>query len=252
MGDIKMKTALLLNVFCKQIFVVAAIALISGCATVHEMGVKKDTEHLNLDKKGLLLMSVQVTNEYKPDYQPQIIVAFVEKPNAQSKEDRHNFKTDLEGTISSSDGSRYLLRMELEPGKYVVRGASCMYQSLFLIGSCFIPIHADIVVEPNKVTYLGRVKGVMKEREDDEFRAGPLIPLVDQSVTGFSQSTFDVAITDQSSEDLKAYKSLFPVLSAVDIETRILPPFDRKRAQAWWETDGESEKATVEARAEQN
>lgn len=247
-----MKTGMFINAFCKRIFIIAAVALISGCATVHEMGVKKDTKHLKLDNKGLLLMSVQVANEYKPDYQPQVIVAFVEKPNAQSKEDRHNFKTDLEGTISSSDGSRYLLRMELEPGKYVVRGASCMYRSLFLIGSCFIPIHADIVVEPNKVTYLGRVKGVMKERKDEEFRAGPLIPLVDQSVTGFSQSTFEVFISDQSDEDLTAYKSLFPVLSTAEIETRILPPFDRKRAQVWWETDGDSEKATVEAHATQN
>lgn len=222
--------------------IIAALLFLSGCATVHDMGVTKSTTKLALDKKGLVLMSLEVSNQYKPDYQPHIIVANIETPDADSKKDRHNFKTDLEGTVATGVGSRYLMRMELDPGKYVVRGAICMYSALLLNGSCFLPVHADIEVKPGTITYIGRVSGVMRERQGDEFRAGPVIPLVDQSVTGFSQSTFDVVISNQQEEDLKSYRDLFPVLKSADIAIEIMPPFDRSRAQVWWESNGSSEK----------
>lgn len=230
-----------------------ALLFLSGCATVHEMGVNAGTERLDLDGKAMVLMSVEVGNQYSPDYQPQILVAHVETPDAKEKSDRHNFKTDLEGTVSSSAGTRYLLRMELDPGRYVVRGATCMYRSLFIAATCLLPIHADIEVAPGTVTYIGRVSGTMRERGDGEFRAGPVIPLIDQSVTGFAQSTFDVVIADRQDEDLPSYRQLFPALASADIEVRVMPPFDRARAQAWWDSNGGSEQAgeaTVTGKAE--
>lgn len=233
-----------LSTWPRRLLALAAIlSLMSGCATVHEMGVDKNTETLNLNGDGLVLMSLELSNQYKPDYQPQVLVTHVETPDADSTEDRHNFKTDLDGTINSGGGSRYMLRMQLKPGKYVVRGATCMYRALLLNAICLLPIHADIEVSADTVTYLGRVSGVMRERKDDEFRAGPVIPLIDQGVTGFSSSTFDVTISDQSEEDLKSYRMLFPALSKAEIRPGILPPFDRARAQAWWETNGDSESA---------
>lgn len=230
---------------------IAAISLFSGCATVHEMGVDRKTTTLNLDGKALVLMSLEVSNEYKPDYQPQILVTHVETPDAQSTEDRHNFKTDLDGTITSGGGTRYLLRMELPPGKYVVRGATGMYRSLFLNASCLLPIHTDIEVSANTVTYLGRVSAVMRERKEGEFRSGPVIPLIDQGVTGFSASTFDVVISDKSEEDLKRYRMLFPALANTEIGIAIAPSFDRERAQAWWESNGESESLAVKDDSEE-
>jgi hypothetical protein len=222
------------------------LGLMSGCATVHEMGVNKATTSLDLKGKALLLMSLQVANGYKPDYQPTVNVVYFETGAADSKEKRHNFKPDLEGTIVNSEGARYLLRMELEPGKYVLRGAGCMYRSFMLLGSCFMPIHADVEAKADTITYLGSAHGVTRERGEGEFRAGPMIPLIDQAVTGFSRSTFDVELSDNREEDLKAYRLLFPALSTADIQFNILPPFDRPRAQVWWETDGNSEKGVVD------
>lgn len=221
---------------------VLSILLLTGCATVHEMGLKKGDDHLDLNGKGMVLMSMEISNQYKPDFQPQISVAQVETPNADSKKDRNNFKTDMEGTVSSSNGTRYLLRMELDPGHYIIRGALCHYHSFLVMAACQMPVHGEFTVEADKVTYLGRASGVMRERHGDEFRAGPLIPLVDQAVSGFASSTFDVTVSDEQQEDLLSYKQLFPALRHQDIAIKVLPPFDRERAQIWWDSNGSKDK----------
>jgi len=223
-----------------------ALLLLSGCATVHEMGLKKGDSQLELKGKGMVLMSMEISNQYKPDYQPQIIAAQIEKPGAKSKEDRDNFQTDLEGTVSSASGTRYLLRMELQPGHYIIRGALCSYHSFFVMASCQMPVHGDFIVEADKVTYLGRAVGVLRERQGEEFRAGPIVPLVDQAVAGFSGGTFDVTISDQQQEDLSSYKQQFPALRNQHIAIEVLSPFDRERAQLWWDSNGSEDKKTIQ------
>ncbi len=227
----------------RYVLIVVSLALLSGCATMHEMGLDKSTKTLELSGKGLVLMSLELSNQYKTEYQPQAIVVHVETPGAKNKADRHNFKTDMDGTVSSSNGTRYMLRMDLEPGQYVVRGASCMYRSLFLIAQCMMPVHGEIEVKANRVTYIGRASGVMRKREGSEFRAGPVIPLIDQNVTGFAASTFDVTTSDQSKSDLSAYQGIFPALKTANIEVNALPPFDRKRAQRWWDSNGRKDRS---------
>lgn len=235
----------------RLLFTTFALALLSGCASVHQMSITKETKELDLKDKALLLMSLELKHDYKPDYQPNVTVVHIETPNAESKAERHNFVPDADGTVQIGGTNRYLLRMELDPGKYVLRGATAMYHSLFLFGSCMMPIHANFEAKPNTVTYLGRARGVTRARGEGEFRAGSLIPLIDQAVTGFSKSTFDVVLSNQYEEDLKAFRTIFPALSDSTIRIDILPPFDRVRAQTWWETDGKSDKAE-EMAAEQN
>lgn len=233
---------------------VVLLGLLSGCATVHEQGITTETKEIDLKGNGLVLMTLLVDNQFKPSYQPEVLVTHIETPNADSKEQRHNFKTDKEGAIATTEGTRYFLRMELPPGEYVVRGATCMYRSLLIVGTCIMPIHADITVTPDSITYVGHARGVTRERNKNEFRAGSLIPLIDQSVTGFSRSTFDVTIQDDSEKDMKTFRSLFPALATAQIDVKLLPPFDRQRAQIWWESDGRKDGAadSVSIKGENN
>jgi hypothetical protein len=101
-----------------------------------------------------------------------------------------------------------------------------------------MPIHANVEAKSNTVTYIGRASGITRKRQEGEFRSGPPLPLLDQSVSGFSGSTFDVELSDQREEDLKAFRLIFPALTDVDIQIDALPPFDRERAQSWWENGG--------------
>jgi len=227
-----------------RILFVALIFLtfLSGCATVHEMAVDGKAERLDLQGKGMVLLSMEVFNQVHADYQPRLVVINLETPGAEDKAHRHNFKVDEEGMVAGASGRHYLARMALAPGRYLLVGAPCLYHSLFIVSSCYLPILGEIDVVPNTVLYLGRVSGVIRQRKGEEFRAGPVIPLVDQAVTGFAQGTFDVTISDHQDEDIAEYRRYFPALAEAEIKVMVLPPFDRARAQAWWETNGKSEK----------
>lgn len=127
--------------------------------------------------------------------------------------------------------------------------------SAFPITSMFlVPLMADLQVKPNSVTYVGRVTAKLRDRVGGEFRAGPVIPLLDQAVSGMSGGTWDIAIENQGDKDIGLFRAAYPVLNKVTIDSAPLPAFDRAAVQRWW--DGEvksaepaSAKATTEVAA---
>ena len=99
----------------------------------------------------------------------------------------------------------------------------------------FTPIHADLNVSKPGTYYLGHVEATVRERQGNEFKAGASVPLVDQSLVGASGGTFDVVISDAFDKDLKNFQATFPAMRSATVERAVLPPFDRARAQKWWE-----------------
>ncbi len=221
----------------RLILLLPLLGLLGGCATTHNMSPKKDTQTLELKDKALILMSLQLEHDYKPKYQPDILRLRVESAEEASMGDVHQFIFDEDSQLKQGDDHTYMLRMELDPGRYVIRGVHGEIFSFPIHAFCFMPIHEDIEAKPNTVTYVGRVRGVTRKRKEGEFRSGALIPLLDQGVSGFAHSTFDVEVSDQRNEDLDLFQTNFPALTNVDIQVDVLPPFNRQRAQTWWDTD---------------
>jgi hypothetical protein len=60
-------------------------------------------------------------------------------------------------------------------------------------------------------------------RKDSRPRAGSVIPLIDQSVTGFSSGTFVVEVSENYEEDTQLITKRFPYLAGKDIRKMILP-----------------------------
>jgi len=215
---------------------VLTLFLISACvATPMKMGLVKDTQQIDLKDEALLLMSVELINEYKPSYQPEAGVLWIEKPEVKGKEDRLSYWADKEGTLKSDQGNKYVFRMTIKNGKYIIRGIHGSSGTFPVKGGFFMPLHTEIEVKDSSVFYLGKVVGKIRERKENEFRAGLVVPLVDQAVTGFSGGTFDIDIIDNYEEDIKFMKTLFPALGNVQVKSAILSPFDRAKAQKWWE-----------------
>ncbi|MFJ9449974.1 MULTISPECIES: hypothetical protein [unclassified Herbaspirillum] len=217
--------------------ILMVVALLSGCATPVDMAFSKDQTTPVAADKTVFLMTATIKNTYFTSHQPKMLATMIEKSGATSAADRLNFRPDKLSKIESDtvDGSTYLIRMELDKGEYVVRGFSCMSSRFPIHGFYFAPIHAKLISSAPGVYYLGHVDASVRARKDNEFRAGPVIPLIDQAVAGASGGTFEVAISDQWAKDESQFKSKFPALQSADIQMAILPEFDRKGAQQWWE-----------------
>ena len=214
-----------------------AAALLTGCATRTPMAFESDSEQVTATSKPIYLMTATLKNTYK-DYQPKMLVVHVEKPGAKEAADRLNFVLDPKAKAESNaviPGNTYYLRMPLDPGKYELVGMSSIAGGFPIMASFFTPVHSQIDVATPGVYYLGHLNATVRERVGDEFKAGPSIPLVDQAVAGASGGTFDVEIVDLWGEDEGNFRARFPALKGVEVKKAILPPFDRAKAQQWWE-----------------
>jgi hypothetical protein len=215
-----------------------AVSLLAGCATPTDMALRNDTDTIQADAKPIYLMTATFRNDYKPSFQPKLIVVHVERPDAKDRVDRLNFVMDNKARDEKDtpkDGNRYLLRMQLPAGDYIVRGFTGFSGVFPIRGMYFAPLHADVKAPASGVYYLGHVAATVRERRETEFRAGPPIPLIDQAIAGFSGGSFDVEISDRLEADLPEFIAKFPALRTATIQKALLGPFDRDRAQKFWE-----------------
>jgi hypothetical protein len=216
----------------------AGAALLTGCATPTRMAYGDDAAAAEAPAKPVMLMTANFKNKYRPGYQPKLLVVHVERPGATEAKDRINFTMDDKARMETGaveSGNTYLLRMELPPGKYQIVGMTSRSGIFPVTGMFFAPLHLPLEVKDDGVYYLGHVSAVARERQGNEFRAGAPIPLIDQAVIGASGGTFDIDIIDAQASDEALFRQRFPALKDAPIRKAMLPPFDRARAQKWWE-----------------
>lgn len=217
---------------------------LGGCATVNHMAFDKDASSVDVSKKAVVLVAIEVKRLDDSRFQPVPFVVNVEKPNAQSKQDRQNFKVNKDQDVFVSEDGRtlFLTRMALEPGQYRLMAVTGFARA-FPINALFqVPLVTDFNVQPGSITYLGRVSATLRSRKSGEFRAGPLLPLIDQSVAGMSTSTWDVTIVNRADIDVPLYQKTFKALTSASIASAPLSPFDRAAAQRWWDHNSTQEK----------
>ncbi len=232
----------------KRFFVLVATLTslwIQGCATVNPMAIDKESAKVDVTQTSLMLMTVRIARPEESRYVPIPLVAKFEEPGATEKAQRQNYKIDSEAGDSQSSVSvdTYKLRMAIKPGRYQLLEIFGKTSAFPFNGFFMLPLFQEVTIPPNAVVYLGRINALMRPRVDDEFRAGSVIPLIDQAAAGVSGCTFDVSVVDASAEDLPVFRASFPALASVQIVPDVLPPFDRAVVQKRWE--GESNDANA-------
>jgi hypothetical protein len=216
-------------------FVLLLSFIIAGCATTAKTGLSRNSEKIELNNESLLIITAELSNEYKITFQPEASALQLESQNAGQTENTV-LRVDSDAIVPGTDVNTYVFRGLVKPGKYVVRGISGTSNHFPIMGSFFIPLHCEVEIAAGKVIDLGKVTAVVRERTGNEFRAGPITPLIDQAIAGFSGGTFDVQISPHSGADAQRLKSLFPALRGATIVAQTMPPFNRDKAQKWWET----------------
>jgi hypothetical protein len=225
------------------VFAAATTLILAGCLSATPMPLRENTEPLENSAGPLLLMTATIRNDYHPTYQPKLLLVHVEKTSAKprdnSREGKFNFAVDdkaIQPAVTPRAGTDYLLRLRLPPGPYRICGMTSRIKAFPLIGTFFTPLNIAHPVEISGVFYLGHVSAIVRERRGDEFRAGDVVPYLDQLATGASGGTFDITITDRFETDMKAFRERFPQLAGVEIQRRIMAPFDRAAVQKWWQS----------------
>jgi len=203
------------------------------------MAVLDNASTTSKSAKSVFLLTVSLRNTFVPAYQPKLQAVKIVKLTGPETYKTFLFEADLASRSESnlaSVGSSYLLRMEIEPGDYIIMGLNSYGQSMMINGEFFTPIGTRLRVSAATpgICYLGHVEAIVRERKGDEFRAGPYLPMQEQKLTGASGGTFDIAITDQWETDSVKFQNKFPALKTATVQKAVLPPFNPDRIQRWW------------------
>lgn len=212
-------------------------AALAGCAATQQMPLQTPAEKLDASKS-TFLMSITLDNTCRDRFVPWLRTVQVVSGPVDSKEKPLLFKMDSTGVHYYDDKNKppkFLVRLQLDPGTYTLRGADSNVRAFPIVGTFFTPLHSPLKVGGAGVYYLGSVHANVRERKGDEFKAGPSIPLVDQGVACASTGTFDVNVTDAYDADMALFNKTFPQLGGVRVQKAIVPAFDRAVAQKWWE-----------------
>ena len=223
--------------------VIALVALLTaGCSTRPKMAFEADGKQAEPNKT-VLLMSFTVRNNYRAAYQPRLFAATIDRSKPREFADRFVFTMEDKGrneTDTPAEGNTYLLRMPIEPGAYVFQGLVSRVGALCppVCSVFFTPLMLPITPQRPGVVYIGHVSATVRMREGDEFRAGYLVPLIEQALVGASGGSFDVEVSDRYATDEPLFRSQFPALKEAAISKAVLAPFDRAKVQKWWEAHG--------------
>lgn len=213
------------------------LAALTGCATTQQMPLQAPAEKLDT-AKSTFLMSVTLDNTCRDRFIPWLRTVQVVRGGVDSKEKPVLFKMDSTGVHyydNKNQPPKFLVRLQLEPGTYTIRGVDSTARAFPINGTYFTPLHAPLTAGKAGVYYLGSVHANVRERKGDEFKAGPTTPLIDQGVACASTGTFDVSVTDAFDVDMALFNKAFAQLNGARVEKALVPAFDRAVAQKWWE-----------------
>jgi hypothetical protein len=211
--------------------------LLQGCANTIKMPMKEDNDALT-SAKPVYLVTLTFANVCRDRFQPSLDEVEVVRDDAAVKKNIIRFEMDSRGTYEFENERlppRYLVRLELAPGPYILRGVRGSGRFFPINFRVYLPLQLPLSSSGPGIYYLGSIKASIRPRQDNEFRAGAVIPLIDQAVACASTGTFDVDISDSFDEDIELFKKSFPPLVSREIQKSLLPPFDRSKVQTWWE-----------------
>ncbi len=198
------------------------VAAFSGCASVSQMPLSSNSDRLDIsDSKSLVVARVHVVNENRPSQQPDLCCIFLKR-----NDKLRSYTRPIIDQNQGQQGKSYFVSMDVEPGITSVEfGRFVRSVPMLIQASADLPMKVDIDVPPNSVVYLGNINVTIVPRKDGEPAAGSMLPLIDQSVAGFSNGAFRVEIQDRYDEDMAAFRQRFPALATHTVANAVLSPW---------------------------
>ncbi len=215
----------------RLLFVIIILASFSGCAAIHEMPLSRtNTNPVDFNKKSIVIGKISIHNKNKFDFQPSLLEVFV-KTNGEDLSFVNPYPiidfTNPEIIIDPKEvGNEYLFSFDVEPGVIELSSFIFGIKGFLVNGSGYLPFDQEIEISKNEIIYIGDIRVSIVPRKNGEPRAGLVIPLVDQAVTGFSNGTYKVDIHDSYESDISLLIKKFKQLKGREIKKMVLPPWE--------------------------
>lgn len=211
---------------CRLLLILCLVFVMTSCG--HNMALTKGQTDVDVTKKSIALLSVKISNQFKPNYQLDIMGSLIcpKSERCGHGSVKYFHKTNSSHRIKTVENSfnEYLLSYELESGKYNFHSIGAAYDHHGISGGGSVPLNFKIEIESNSITYLGHLDIVMREmKNNSEIRAGRVGPPWAQNpVVGAYTGTYDVVVEDRFDEDMKLFISEYPALKNVKVKKAIL------------------------------
>jgi len=192
--------------------VMLALLVTAACAQVSP----PSTLELSKNMGGVLLV-VNVANTFKPEYQATSMDLSLKRkdveqrvlpapPHGRNQPNQPDPNPPVKYSFSlikqEEQSSTFVLFVPITAGNYVIEEVAGFASHPPVMGAFQIPVGGKVNIQAGRVTYLGHVDAINRERKSDqEPRSGPVIPLVEQEVSGFANATLDLTIRDARAED---------------------------------------------------
>ncbi len=211
-----------MNKKLRVICCITLLGLFTGCASVTPMPLNEDIKELDTTEKSILTGRLRIQNQNKPNHQPTLESVVITKG-----EEKYTFTNPTLVSEVESQGKDYFFSLASEPGPANLSLMQFISTSFLISGSATLQLNQEVVFPESGIAYIGDITATIIPRKDGQPRAGSVIPLIDQSVTGFSSGTFDVQIADNYEEDVQIIKAKFPYMANSEIAKMILPEWKR-------------------------
>ncbi len=208
------------------LLIVTSLILMTGCAL--KMPLSPENPVTLREKDGLAVFTMTLKNEFK-NYLLTPSRIFVKAAPINGGKTLEFAFSDPEQRVSDRELKK-LASFNLPPGDYRITHFTGQTDVGFMIlpvtGRFEPSFKKHFRIAEGEAVYLGNVMARLVERtNDDEERAGPVFPLVDQAATGISTGTFKFEVSDRSDEDINYIKTRFPAVSGRQFTKRLLSDF---------------------------
>lgn len=181
------------------------------------MPLQVNAKAVDTSVKSILIGRIKIRNDNKPGYQPELLAVFLEQGEKYYSFTDPTLISEVEGGAKD-----YLFSVAVEPGEVQLNQFRFLYNAIVLSGLADLQFDRSMEVPAGSIVYIGNIDAVIVSREEGQPRAGSIIPLIDQAVTGFSSGTFSVNITDNFGVDRALFVDKFSYLSGRNIERAVL------------------------------
>ena len=201
--------------------IVIFVGLFSGCVNIQKMPLQEQATSIDLSKQTILVGKVNIKNKNAKNWQPDLLSVVIKKDD---KSITYNQPTLVSKV--PKEGKEFLFSLAAEPGAAELSFMQFLSRALLIQGAAELQFKQELNFPDSGIVYIGNIDATIVKRKEGEPRAGSVIPLIDQSVTGFSSGTFIVDVTDNYEEDVQLIREKYPYLKDQEITKMILPKWE--------------------------